>query len=193
MVNFMVVSMPFDSRMLRSRAALRSALLRLLGRELFEVISIRDIAREAGVGSATFYRHYQTKTDLLDDTAAEEMKALIDAAIPVLRTTGTHDAAVALCRYVESHKKLWTALFSGGAAGAMRSAFKEHLRQVPPLPGMRKIKSPADLRLSVDASGLIEVLSWWLSDGKEFGAEQIAEFLYELVLVHAQESTRGTE
>jgi AcrR family transcriptional regulator len=175
--------------MLRSRAALRAALLKLLVRDSYEAISIRDITREAGVGSATYYRHYQDKGELLDDIAAEQMKALIDASIPVYKTTGSRDAARALCLYVERHKELWTLLLSSGAAGAMRMAFTSHLRQVSPPAAMPSFKSPEDLRLSVSASGVIEVLSWWLVEARELKAQKIAEFLDELVIGPASVNT----
>jgi AcrR family transcriptional regulator len=168
--------------MLRSRAVLRSTLLGLLDREAFDAISIRDITREAGVGPATFYRHYETKADLLNDIAAHEMEALIDVSYPVLTRTGSHEAALALCHYVQDHKKLWTTLLTGGAAGAMHIAFQNRLRQSPPPPGMHRLEIPLDLRLAVAANGLIGVLSWWLSDGQGFDAEQIANFLCELVI-----------
>jgi AcrR family transcriptional regulator len=168
--------------MVRSRTALRNAFISLLETETMDAISIRTIAREAGVGSATFYRHYETKTDLLEDIAAQEMKALIDASIVVLWTAGSRGAALALCRYVEEHKTLWSTLFNGGAAGAMRMAFQSHLRQKPAPKLTDMLKSPEDLRLAVSASGLIEVLSWWLRDGAAFDAERVAEFLDELVV-----------
>lgn len=174
--------MPYDARMLRSRTALRHAFLALLEREPFDTIAIRDITREAGVSSATFYRHYETKGDVLDDIAAQEMTALIDAAIPVLTKTGTQEAAVALCRYVDGHRKLWSALFTSGAANAMRLAFQNHLRGAPRPATVLQSKIPDDLRLSVSASGLIEVLTWWLRNGQEFDMETIAGFLHELVV-----------
>src|ERR1700712_5587129 len=110
----MPVSIPYDARMLRSRAAMRTALIRLLETETLDDIAVRSIAREAGVGSATFYRHYETKTELLEDIATEEMDALINASITALRTKGTRDAALALCRYIDDHKALWRTLFNGG-------------------------------------------------------------------------------
>ena len=41
---------------------------------------------------------FQNTRILIEDIAAQEMKALIDAAIPVLWTTGSREAALALCR-----------------------------------------------------------------------------------------------
>lgn len=178
----MILSIPYDARMLRSRTALRRAFIDLLDRERFDTISIRDIIREAGISSATFYRHYETKADVLDDIAAQEMTSLIDAAIPVLTNTGTQEAAVALCLYVDQHRKLWSALFTSGAANAMRLAFQNRLRGLPRPPTVLQSKMPDDLRLSVSASGLIEVLTWWLRNGQEFDVETIAGFLHELVV-----------
>lgn len=172
----MPVSTLYDPRKLRSRAALRDALLALLEEEPLEAISIRDVVRQAGVGSATFYRHYETKADLLEDLAAREMEALIDVAIPVTLANGSREANTVLCRYVEQHKTLWNALFTGGAAGAMRVAFQNHLRQRRP-PEMEHSAIPEDLRLTVSAASLIEVLSWWLKDGQAYSAEEAAEFL----------------
>ncbi len=42
------------------------ALLELLERQPLEAITIREITDAAGVGYATFYRHYATKAALLD-------------------------------------------------------------------------------------------------------------------------------
>lgn len=174
--------MPYDARMLRSRSALRHALIRLLEAEPLEAISVRDIVREARVGPATFYRHYETRADLLDDIAAQEMEALLDVALPVLKTTGSRKAALALCLYVEQHKRLWTAMLTGGAAGAMRMAFQKHIQRARATLGTSNSSIPPALGVAVGASGLIEVLSWWLSEGQDYDAEQIAGFLHELTI-----------
>jgi AcrR family transcriptional regulator len=173
------LSIPYNVRMLRSRATLRRALLTLLNRAAFDSITIRDIIREAHVSSATFYRNYETKADVLEDVAAQEMTALIEVAIPVMAAEGTHEEAMALCRYVNCHRELSNALFIGGAACAMRLAFQNHLRE-----GTQRVfrsKIPDDLMISVSASSLIEVLTWWLKDGREFDVETIAGFLHKLV------------
>jgi AcrR family transcriptional regulator len=178
----MAIPLHYDARMLRSRAALRDAFLKLVDERELDSISVRDITRTAGVGSATFYRHYQMKSDLLNDVAEQEMTALIGASAPALHETGSSAAAIALCRYVEEHKALWKALLNGGAAGAMRIAFQNYFRAGPPLVGSGNFKSPDDLRLIVGANGLIATLSWWLRDGQHYSAEAIAEFLNELVI-----------
>src|SRR3546814_12504157 len=59
-----------DARAVRTRAALREALLTLLENLSIDQIKIRDIAATAGIGSTTFLRHHPTKEALLDDLAA---------------------------------------------------------------------------------------------------------------------------
>lgn len=41
------------------------ALFRLMGEYEFDKISITDIVKKAGVGRATFYRHYKSKEDVI--------------------------------------------------------------------------------------------------------------------------------
>lgn len=58
-----------------------AAALRRLGRERpFETLSVRDIAREAGVSTRTFYNHYRSKYDLVIRFYAWNDEAAVRAA-----------------------------------------------------------------------------------------------------------------
>jgi AcrR family transcriptional regulator len=70
------MSTPNDPWALRCRQALRTALLTLIDQRLFDQITIRDITNAAGVSYPVFFRRYATKDDLLEDVAAEEVRAL---------------------------------------------------------------------------------------------------------------------
>lgn len=48
-----------------TRDYITAALFSLMERTAFSDISITDITRKAGVGRATFYRHYKTKEDVI--------------------------------------------------------------------------------------------------------------------------------
>ena len=60
------VSTVRDARAVRSARAMEAALLALLARKPLEQITIREVAAEAGVSYATFFRHHPTKEALLD-------------------------------------------------------------------------------------------------------------------------------
>jgi AcrR family transcriptional regulator len=54
-----------DRRVLRTQAALREAMIRLLRRKGYEDITIQEILAEANVGRSTFYAHCVGKDQLL--------------------------------------------------------------------------------------------------------------------------------
>jgi AcrR family transcriptional regulator len=63
----------------RNRSAITSAALRLAG-ERGEAVSMEDIAREAGVGVGTLYRHFPDRRALLEDIAVDALRELREAA-----------------------------------------------------------------------------------------------------------------
>lgn len=72
-----------DRRILKTRNALRMALLRLLDERPFEQISIALLASEAGITRATFYQHYASVEELfaaIVDELCERLDARIDDA-----------------------------------------------------------------------------------------------------------------
>ena len=168
--------------MVRTRAALRSALLALLEEKPFDQITIRDIAARSGTGYATFFRHHETKAGLLNDLAADEISALMKLALPVLLETNSRAAARTLCRYVDEHRKLWSALLTGGAAGPMREEFLRQAKQIPPQRSNPDSWLPDDLRVIYGVSSTVEILTWWLQRREDFTVDQVAEILDRLVI-----------
>src|SRR5262249_8801184 len=112
-----------DVRMVRTREALRAALLTLLERMQLDQITVRDIVAEAGVGYATFFRHHASKEELLNEIAAGPVGQLMALTLPLLDPANTRVSCLAVCQYVDKHRVLWSALLTGGAAGALRTEF----------------------------------------------------------------------
>ena len=54
-----------DRRIRRTRRALTDALISLTSEHPYRSIQVRDITDRADVGYATFYRHYESKDDLM--------------------------------------------------------------------------------------------------------------------------------
>jgi AcrR family transcriptional regulator len=167
--------------MLRTRDALRRALLALLERKQLEQISIRDIAAEAGIGYATFFRHHASKEELLNEIAEEQIAQLMGLAMPLLDAEDTRVSCLALCRYIHQHRAIWSALLTGGAAATLRQEFIR-LSQI----GVDRIRSrdslPVELGVVFGVSATVEILTWWLRHPDEYTDAQVAEFLDRLVV-----------
>lgn len=60
-----------DPRVARTHRAVREAVRTLVQRAGFEAVSHQQVAEEAGVGRATVYRHWPSRTDLLLEAVPE--------------------------------------------------------------------------------------------------------------------------
>jgi AcrR family transcriptional regulator len=180
-----------DARAVRTREALRRALLELLEVKPLERVSIRDIAAKSGVGYTTFFRHHPTKQALLDDVAAEQIRELVNLSMRVLDSTNLRAASVALCTYVDEHRKLWSTLLTGGAAGALREEFLRVAKEISVQRARPDSLLPAEVATNLVVSGTIELLSWWLRQADPLPIEQIAEF-HDRVVVSPAVQAHGT-
>lgn len=168
--------------MMRSRAALLRALLELLERKAFDQITIRDITATAGVGYATFFRHYPGKDALLDELGSEQIRQLLGLSVPALYETDSRASCLTLCKYVAEHRPLWTALLTGGAAGITREAFLRAAKLLPIEVAEPDGWLPADLRVIYGTTATVEILAWWLQHHADFAPERVAEILDRLVI-----------
>ena len=171
-----------DARVVRTREHLRKALLTLLEQKAFDQITIRDITERAGIGYATFFRHYAERWALLNDLVADEIRDLIALALPILRPTDTRAVAEVLCSHVDQHRRLWTALLTGGSAGTMRDEFIRQAKLLPPMRSRTSAWLPTDLGVVYSVSALFEVLAWWLQRRRDYNVEQVAEILDRLII-----------
>lgn len=184
-----LVSPVTDPRAVRSRRALREALLELLKTTSLDQITIRDIAAQAGVGYATYFRHYPTKEALLDDVAAEQIHSLINLALPAVVAHDQHAASVAVFTHVNRHRALWSTLLTGGAAGTIREEFlhqsqaaaQEYLRKAREEGVLPTSALPVDVGMILIVSGTIELLAWWLRQSEPMPIERIAEIHNRIV------------
>jgi AcrR family transcriptional regulator len=161
-----------DARAVRTREALRRALLKLLESKPLDQITIRDIAAAAGIGYTTFFRHHPTKEALLNEIAAKQIRRLIALALPAVEAGDTRAASLALCSYVQQHRALWSTLLTGGAAGVLREEFIRLSRPVAASRSPPNHWIPNEVGVLLVISGTIELLSWWLREQQPIAVEQ---------------------
>jgi len=171
-----------DARAVRTRSALRDAMLQLLALKPLDKITILDICQTAGVGYTTFFRHHATKESLLDDVAAGEIAHLIGLTVPIAVAEDVHAAGVALFNYVNEHRKLWSTLLTGGAEAAMRNEFLRLSREVAATRAHVYDWPPTDISTILVVSSTVELVSWWLQQKKPLSIEDVA-VIYERIII----------
>lgn len=67
-----------DRRVTKTKAAIQKAFFTLLEDHEYSEITVTALAREANIDRKTFYTHYRTLDDVLDDIAHDTVAYLID-------------------------------------------------------------------------------------------------------------------
>lgn len=171
-----------QKRTTRTRSALCAALLSLLQEKPFEQVTIREITARADIGYATFFRRYPDKDALLHDLAARETGELLAMSEQILYTVDSRASAQALCAYLWEHRKLWTALLTGGAAAIVKDEFVRQAQRNSASRSNHKSWLPGDLSVVFSVAATIEILAWWLKQNEPPSVKRMAEILDQLVI-----------
>lgn len=171
-----------DARVHQTRAAIRKAFLELLDQKSLEQITVREITSLASIGYTTFFRHFPSKEDLLNEIAATEIKHLIELALPVLGTVDTHEATLTMCRYVAEHRALWSTLLTGGAANVLRDEFMRLSLEIAASWKSTSDWLPPEVGVILVTSGTIELLAWWLKQKEPVSVETLASIFDRTII-----------
>jgi AcrR family transcriptional regulator len=172
-----------DARVVRTREALREAMIELAAESPLDAITVRAIAARAGVGYATFFRHYADKEALLADVADVLTKAFLEQVRPLLREKNRLGAARALCTFVEEHLAIYKALIAGGSGDTVRAGMlRQAVETVGRARGGAGPRPLDDLVLFHVISATLNLLAWWLRNRDQVDAETMAEVIERTVL-----------
>jgi AcrR family transcriptional regulator len=170
------------TRVTRTRPILCGALLSLLEERPFEQLTVREITAKADIGYATFFRHYPDKEALLNDLAASQISDLLAMTLPMLNKADTRGSSRALCVYVWEHRKLWSALLTGGASSMLKDEFVRQAQQIAEAQPRPDAWLPNDLSIAFYVTGTVEILAWWLKQKDPPSVDRMAEVIDSLIV-----------
>jgi AcrR family transcriptional regulator len=168
---------PDDRRVLRTRAAIRSAFNMLILSRGYDAISAADVAEQANVGRSTFYEHYQSKEDVLAQSLVVVLEPLADACL-------AHSPEPSLVSAVEhfwDNRRLAKSLMAGRAriimARRLAGLMEQRLENARPAGRSERPVIPLSLLAVQMAHGQLALLEEWLSGRYGCTAAQIASAL----------------
>mgnify|MGYP001953942072 CR=1 FL=1 len=180
------LSNPLDARAMRSRNAMREALLYLIKSKTLDQITIQNITDRAKVSYPTFFRQFSSKEGLLDDIAQAEIRELLALTLPLFNCNQQKKALQLLCGYIDKNRPLWTSLLTAGASGAMREEFMRIAGDIGKVRDEANIRAnpwmPVDLLRTFIVAGMFEILAWWLQQPKDYPIENVILLLDVLVV-----------
>ncbi|PLK27519.1 TetR/AcrR family transcriptional regulator [Novosphingobium sp. TH158] len=171
-----------DARKVRSRKALQEALLDLLEEKPLSAVSVRELTERAGVGYATFFRHYPTLEDLLRAIAEDAVGPLLERGLPLLFGDDRRQAARDLVRHVGENRKLWSLLLNQVGGAVLREQFGSAARKLAESRPPARSGAPLELRVHFAVRGAVDILAWWLMRRPDISEADVVRYLDQLVI-----------
>ncbi|MFC3883513.1 TetR/AcrR family transcriptional regulator C-terminal domain-containing protein [Bacillus songklensis] len=183
-----------DRRIKRTRQLLKDALISLIMEKDFELITVQDITSRADVNRATFYSHYHSKHDLLEQTINEILEEFSEAVryIPEAKkykldeTTKPYSIFVRMFEQISKHADFYkTMLSKRGRPGFWRRMVEilresVYQRQLNLQPDDRQLIVPKDLLSTYASSSYLGLIIYWLESGMSYTPEYMASQLTQL-------------
>lgn len=175
---------PADRRVLRTRRLLTDALIALSLETGYESVTIRDITERAGVGYATFFRHYAAKEALLADV----LEAFLEELFGLVLTQSAAGDPVTMGRIIFEHAKRHRELYlllmdSQGSSDLLNRVLqvgREGIaRFAEPLPDS---PVPFDIAANHVITSFISLIAWWLEHDTPYSPEEMGHVYSELIM-----------
>jgi len=175
-----------DRRILRTRLALRDALMALIHERGYEKITVQDITDRANVARTTFYMHFSDKDDLLFQSMREIYESLIESlthaedGLLLQRESDPRDFEH-VQRYADFYRVMLSERGSMPFLTRVRDLLAEALSDVilkPLLPQGQTPSMPLPLMGYALAGVQIAVIAWWLKhDNMRTSPQEMARLM----------------
>lgn len=172
-----------DKRVIRTKKAIRIALFKLMESKELGDISISELTANANVNRRTFYTHYRSITDILDEIESEIVQALTDMLSTVDHTDIEKSVAqqfIGLYQLVSSEYDDYFNLLKIDTRGVLgmrlRNAIKISAEKIfTPLPD--NMQQTSVYTASYMAGGFIAFFTEWYYSSNRIPIEQAAEMV----------------
>lgn len=175
--------MATDRRIQRTQDRLRRAMAELIGQRSYESISIRDLTAVAGVGYATFFRHYAAKDVLLLDLLQRSIQDLARLLSPGIDTNPAEEGRLIFV-HAAQHGQLFGILLRGEGTLALleevqRVAVAEVMSRFAgrPAPAI-----PLEILAHHLVAASIALIGWWLQHGQPHPPERMGQIYAEMIM-----------
>jgi AcrR family transcriptional regulator len=180
---------PIDRRSLRTRAALREALVQLIAERGWDDIAVQDVCERANIGRSTFYSHFSNKDALLVGSL-EDLRGELRRRADAHRGLGGagHASgsprfrfALGLIEHAHEQRKLFRCIVGRRSGYVVQQRFREMVirlvaDELPSTTG----NLPRAAAARWLAAGFVELVAWWVEQRSPMPPGDLATLFDEL-------------
>lgn len=171
----------------RSRQWLIDALLALMETKSYDSITVTDITNKAGVARLTFYRHFESKEQIL----LTHFEILFNCYFEELSGTPEINLRDALCRcfeYWRQDEKIAKLLVRHNLKTLHYQSFGKYLERV--LETNVLPRNANHFQRKFIEGGLLLTMIDWVLDSKDYSPEDMADMILDLINIGSNDNNR---
>lgn len=175
-----------NQRVLITKKILKDTLLRLLQEKDLEKINVSELCREAQINRTTFYKHYASPHDVLEDIELGLIREFRPESVQLDSANGAKKYLEQICRYLYQHADLVKILIRSNTDADFANLLNEFNRGLWNLKEqVREINHlDADSIRLISAflgSGCYHLLRQWLIEDVSKSPEEVAALIFLLI------------
>ena len=182
-----------ESKYFNTATKMDLALISLLKKKSFEYISVSEICEAAGVNRSTFYLHYETVGDLLDETVRYLLNDFlsyfsIDTKSVALNLKNCElDELIFICdkyltpyfTYIKDHKEVFATVLANNKALGFEYVYKRMFDNIfnPILDRFRYPQCDRQYVMMYYLNGISAIISEWLKNGCDKPIDELSKIV----------------
>ncbi|MGH2318397.1 TetR/AcrR family transcriptional regulator [Planococcus sp. SE5232] len=179
-----------DRRIDKSKMALKEALIRLMEEKEFKSITITEIVHSANLNRGTFYKHYQTQEELLNELIDDVLIDLIHSyrepyvKIKDFDVGKLSAASVKIFDHVERYSRFYTIIVNSNVLPGFQNRICQVLKELVQKELISPMPTPGidpSLLSSYNAYALFGLIIEWVSGDFKFTSQQMADQLINIL------------
>lgn len=184
-----------ESKYLYTASLMNEALLLLLEERDFDRITVKELCRKAGVNRSTFYLHYESMNDLLEETVSavnarfQASFAALPAGDPSREVLTSEKYLRPYLRFIKENQRAYRVMHQKGGLFHIQRTFESFYES---------IFSPALSHFGVDerekkyvfafyTSGTVAIIGKWLEEGCRDEIDGIIDLIMRHTMAYEKE------
>jgi AcrR family transcriptional regulator len=180
-----------DRRAMRTRRALREALIALILEKGYDAVTVQDITDRADLNRGTLYLHYRDKQDLLLSSSADVFDELVAQLTPVMPEQLTIDVPernlILIYQHVAANADFYRVMLGDHGVPAFTRRLRHIIAQwsLARVEALRALGVPlttlsAEFIANYVSGAVIGITAWWLENNMPFPPEVLARYTLQL-------------